>query len=70
MISDFQLGMWGDNEATVKKAVQQLVEINPAAVFILGDFIYHAPVGEKDESQRAADLLKPLTDAQIPFLRF
>lgn len=66
VISDFQLGMWGDNEKTVQKAVQQLVEINPAAVLILGDFVYHAPVGNEDEVQKAADFLQPLTQAEIP----
>lgn len=66
IISDFQLGMWGDNEKTVKMAVNHLVEIKPEVVLILGDFIYHAPVGNEDETQKAADILQPLTEAQIP----
>lgn len=41
-LSDFQVGMWWDNVATVAKSVDKIIEEKPAAVLITGDFIYHA----------------------------
>lgn len=66
VIGDFQLGMWGDNEATVGKAVQRLVELRPAAVLLLGDFIYHALETRENEVQKVVQILQPLRDAGIP----
>jgi predicted MPP superfamily phosphohydrolase len=66
VLGDFQLGMWGDNEATVAKAVQHLVELQPAVVLLLGDFIYHAPSSDENEVQKTIDLLGPLAEANIP----
>lgn len=66
VISDFQIGMWGDNEGTVKRAVQQMTNLDLDFIVILGDFIYHAPSGNEDESQKAADMLVPLINSGKP----
>lgn len=40
LISDWQVGMWLDNTATIRCIVEQLVKERPALVLISGDFIY------------------------------
>ena len=65
-ISDFQLGLWGDNSGTAERSVEQLIEANPAAVLISGDFIYHAKPDPSKEIQQAVSIVKPLVDAGIP----
>lgn len=66
VIADFQIGMWGDNETTVSKAVDRLLEIRPDVVLVLGDFVYHAPKGSENDVQTAAQMLMPLIEANIP----
>lgn len=63
VISDLQVGMWLDNENTVQRAVALLTEERPAAVLILGDFVYH-PSGEGAVTT-AVDLVRPLPEAGI-----
>jgi hypothetical protein len=64
-ISDFQVGMWGDNLPTVRRVVELIVRRHPAAVLILGDFIYHGGENPQDRIETAIKLLRPLTEAQI-----
>lgn len=63
---DFQLGMWWDNEAMVRKAVARIVEERPAAVLLLGDFVYGA--GERPQSELASvtSILRPLAESGVP----
>lgn len=63
VISDLQVGMWLDNENTVQRAVALLAEERPAAVLLLGDFVYH-PSGEGAVTT-AVDLVRPLPEAGI-----
>ncbi len=65
-LSDFQVGMWWDNIDTVADSVEKLIEEESAAVFITGDFIYHANPDPKPEINEVVDLLRPLTEANIP----
>jgi uncharacterized protein len=65
-LGDFQVGMWGDNEATIQKAVDRLLEIQPDFILFLGDFIYHAPEGRESEVNAIIQLLDPLTQSDIP----
>lgn len=39
-LSDFQIGIWGDNSDTARRTVEELIKAKPAAVLISGDFIY------------------------------
>ena len=71
--------MWFGNEDTVEKIVDRIIEARPAAVLIAGDFVYK-PTDDDDpdeveyedskdfmpEVKRAAELLRPLTEAKIP----
>ncbi|MBE9065443.1 metallophosphoesterase [Leptolyngbya cf. ectocarpi LEGE 11479] len=65
-ISDFQVGLWGDNPGTARKGIARLIEANPAAVLISGDFIYHAMPNPEAEITLAASIVEPLIKAGIP----
>ncbi len=65
-LSDFQIGMWGGNPGTARRSVERMIEANPAAVLISGDFIYHAEPNPEEEIQEAVDIVKPLVEAGIP----
>lgn len=66
VIGDFQVGMWLDNDSTVEQMAEKLVELNPSAVLFLGDYIYHSVDNHEKERQRVKELIKPLTDSDIP----
>lgn len=66
VIGDFQIGMWLDNDSTVEKMANQLVDLNPSAVLFLGDYIYHSVNNSSKERQRVKELIQPLTDSDIP----
>ena len=57
LLADIQIGMWLDNRAAVRRIVNRLIEQQPAAVLIAGDFIYE-PTGEgtKEEAQEEMEL--------------
>ena len=65
-LSDFQIGMWGGNPGTASRSVEQMIEANPAAVLISGDFIYHAEPAPSKEIEKAVSIVKPLVEAGIP----
>ena len=65
-VSDFQVGMWWDNLATIAKSVDKLIEEQPAVVLITGDFIYHATPNPEPEINKVVHLIRPLTEANIP----
>jgi uncharacterized protein len=66
VLGDYQVGMWMDNTATVKKTSKRIAEMDPAAVLILGDFVYHAAKSSKEEMDHVKELLSPLTEKEIP----
>ena len=65
VISDFQVGMWGDNLSTIRRIVDRIVREEPAAVLILGDFIYHGGEVARGRIDTAVDLVRPLTEADL-----
>ena len=65
-ISDLQIGLWGDNRATVRRSVAQLIAAKPIAVLITGDFIYHSTPNPESEIKTAVNLVSPLVQAGIP----
>ncbi|WP_019413262.1 metallophosphoesterase [Paenisporosarcina sp. TG20] len=66
VVGDFQVGMWMDNSYTVERVVNQLVEMEPKAVLITGDFIYHTKGDTDHEIEKVQDLLRPLAESSIP----
>ena len=65
-ISDFQIGLWGDNRNTARRSVEELIEAEPAIALISGDFIYHPGDNSKPEINAAVDVVRPLVEAGIP----
>ena len=58
--------MWWHNLATVGKSIDKLIAEQPAAVLITGDFIYHALPEPETEINKVIELIRPLTEANIP----
>ncbi len=65
-ISDFQIGLWGDNRSTASRSVAQIIEAKPAVALISGDFLYHPGKNIKPEITTAVDIVRPLVEAGIP----
>ena len=65
-ISDFQIGLWGDNRETTRRSVAKLIEAEPALVLISGDFIYHPGSNIRKEVQITLDIVRFLVKAAIP----
>ncbi|MEM7593102.1 MAG: metallophosphoesterase [Cyanobacteria bacterium P01_A01_bin.83] len=65
-ISDFQIGLWGDNPGTARRSVDEIIAAKPAVALISGDFIYHADKDPSTEIATAVDVVRPLVEAGIP----
>ena len=65
-LSDFQIGLWGDNRGTARRSVAKLIEAKPAVALISGDFLYHPGKNIKPEIETAVDIVRPLVEAGIP----
>ncbi|MBD2741967.1 metallophosphoesterase [Coleofasciculus sp. FACHB-1120] len=66
LISDMQVGMPLGNTSTIRRIVKQLIEERPAAVLIAGDFLYEPGKNPTEEINKVAELVRPLTQADIP----
>ncbi len=62
VISDFQVGMWGDNERTMRLVMERIRRENPALVLYLGDFIYHSLDRPQQEIERVMAIFRPLAE--------
>jgi uncharacterized protein len=62
LISDLHVGMWLANTATIRMAVERIVQERPALVLIAGDFVHHD--GERT-LEEVTTLLRPLTEAGL-----
>jgi hypothetical protein len=65
VISDFQVGMWLDNRSTINRIINRIVDQRPAAVLILGDFIYQGGDNAPTRIKSAVELVQPLTEADL-----
>ncbi len=65
-ITDFQIGLWGDNRATARRSIAKIVEARPAVALISGDFLYHPGKNIESEIETAVDIVRPLVEAGIP----
>lgn len=66
VFSDLQLGMWWDNSGMVERVVDRVVELDPAAALVPGDFVYSRSPDVEVQVDRVVELLRPLTAAGIP----
>ncbi len=62
VLADFQVGLFMDNRATVRRAVARAVAVRPAFVLLAGDFVHDTARG----IEPVVELLRPLTAAGIP----
>lgn len=62
-LADFQVGMWGDNDGMVEKAVEEILQTDPALVLIGGDFVYKP---DSATVRKAVGLVRPLGEAGVP----
>jgi hypothetical protein len=65
-ITDFQLGLWGDNRETARRSIARIIEDKPAVALISGDFLYHPGANIESEIETAVDIVRPLVEAGIP----
>ncbi len=65
LFADTQTGMWLDNEAMAREAVEDAVEERPALALVAGDFVYKA---DSATVARAVRVFQPLVAAGIPTL--
>lgn len=66
VVADFQVGMWFDNVGMVERAVQQMVEADPAVALLAGDFLYGTGDSSADEIDAVIEALQPLIKSDIP----
>ena len=62
LLADFQVGLFMDNRATVRRAVRRTVALQPELVLLAGDFIHDTKRGIKP----VTEILAPLVKAGIP----
>ena len=66
VLSDLQVGMWWANTAMVERAVEHVVERDPDAVLLAGDFLYGRSPDPPVQVREVLRLLGPLLDSGIP----
>lgn len=66
VFADLQVGMWWANLGMVSKIVERVVELQPDAVLIAGDFVYGKSPDATVQVDTAMDLLAPLFDQDVP----
>lgn len=66
VFSDLQVGMWWDNAGMVERVVDRVVEEDPDAVLLGGDFVYSQDPSVEVQGGTVMELLAPILDAGIP----
>ena len=66
VFSDLQVGMWFANTGMVERVVDRVVDEQPAAVLLGGDFVYGGDPHITAQVETVLQLLGPLTRSQIP----
>ena len=66
VFADLQVGMWWANVDAARRLVRKVVAIEPAAVFIAGDFVYDADESVDSQMAEVLDILRPILDRHIP----
>ena len=66
VFSDLQVGMWWSNTGMVERVVDRVVEEEPAAALVPGDFVYSEAPGVSAQVDTVTELLAPLAEAGVP----
>jgi uncharacterized protein len=64
--SDLQVGMWFANLNMVRRVAGTVVENEPAALLLAGDFVYSRDPPVEAQVDLVLELLQPVVDADIP----
>lgn len=65
VLSDLQVGMWGDNDGMAREAIDDALDEGVAAVLFAGDLVYSPDSATVD---RAVSVVRPVTDAGVPLV--
>ncbi|MEO8127074.1 MAG: metallophosphoesterase, partial [Bryobacteraceae bacterium] len=63
-ISDLQIGMWGNNSATIQRAIELLVRERPDIMLIGGDFTEN-PAQDEEQISASVRMVAPLVKSGI-----
>lgn len=66
VLTDLQIGMWLANEDMVERAVETIVEQDPAAVLLAGDYVYSESPDALEQVEKILELLSPLIEGGTP----
>ena len=66
VFADLQVGMWWANHGMISRIVERVVELEPDAVLLAGDFVYGHSPDAVVQVDTAMDLLAPLVDHDLP----
>lgn len=67
VFADLQVGMWWSNTDAAHRLVDRVVDIHPALVLLVGDYLYEPDDGNVDQQIRTVlSIVKPLIDNHIP----
>ncbi|TFV57709.1 metallophosphoesterase [Geodermatophilus sp. DF01-2] len=66
VVSDWQIGMWFDNDGMVEDAVETIVAADPDVVLLGGDFVYSSDPGVEVQVDRVLSLVEPLVESGVP----
>ena len=66
VFSDLQVGMWFANTGMIERVVDRVLEAEPVAVLIGGDFVYSSDPNVATQINNVLDLLAPLVESGIP----
>jgi uncharacterized protein len=66
VLSDLQVGMWWANTGMVERAVDVVVEEDPDAVLLGGDFVYSSDPDIPTQVDSLLGLLSPILESGIP----
>ena len=67
-LSDFQVGMWLNNERTDQRALAKVVELGVEALLFGGDFLYDDNQDVQEQINVNLRLFKPVLEAGIPII--
>lgn len=66
VFSDLQVGMWFSNDDMARDIVEEVVEEQPDAALVAGDFVLGRNPPPAEQIDQVVDMLAPLTAAGIP----
>ncbi|MFO8070112.1 MAG: metallophosphoesterase [Alkalibacterium sp.] len=66
VIGDFQVGLWMDNLSTTERIVEDVIEMEPSAILITGDYLYHVESMDDQVIDEIMNAMSPLVESGIP----